>query len=93
MRIRYLFMLLLATDCMQSFGQNGNNEVVLEKIQGAIFKPKKEQPTEAQIKSLHLPPGFTIAKFAEGLNKPRMIKVSLNGTVYVTDPWDRDTPG
>lgn len=85
MKIQYLFTLLLATLCLLSFAQSEKNEVVSEKIQGAIVKPKKAQPTEAQIKSLRLPPGFAIVKFAEGLYKPRMIKVSLNGTVYVTD--------
>jgi glucose/arabinose dehydrogenase len=35
---------------------------------------------------LTLPPGFSIATFAEGIAKPRQAAVAPNGDVFVTDP-------
>lgn len=40
-------------------------------------------PTIARIKSLKLPAGFSIAKFAE-IDNPRMLAVAPDGTVYVS---------
>ena len=65
--------------------QPPENNVISEKVEGYIFKPKETKPTEAHVQSLKLPSGFRISKFAEEVGKPRMIKVSANGTVYVTD--------
>jgi len=45
-------------------------------------------PTIARIKSLKLPAGFSIAKFAE-IENPRMLAVAPDGTVYVS----QRTPG
>lgn len=45
-------------------------------------------PTVARIRSLKLPPGFQIAKFAE-ITNPRMLAVAPNGTIYVS----QRTPG
>ncbi len=45
-------------------------------------------PTVARIKSLKLPAGFQIAKFAE-ISNPRMLAISPDGTVYVS----QRTPG
>jgi len=46
------------------------------------------EPTIARIKSLKLPAGFSIAKFAE-IENPRMLAVASDGTVYVS----QRTPG
>ena len=43
------------------------------------------EATDARIAGLKLPPGFRIAKWAEGLGKPRVIVVAGNGDVYVSD--------
>jgi Raf kinase inhibitor-like YbhB/YbcL family protein len=45
-------------------------------------------PTIERIKSLKLPSGFSIAKFAE-IENPRMLTVAPNGTIYVS----QRTPG
>lgn len=51
---------------------------------GHVFRPGEEEPNDKYIAALKLPSGFKIAKFAEGLEKPRMMAVALNGDVYVT---------
>lgn len=45
-------------------------------------------PTIARVKSLKLPAGFSIAKFAE-IENPRMLTVAPDGTIYVS----QRTPG
>ena len=59
-------------------------------MEGHIFKPARVPATEERVRQLKVPAGFTITKFAENLNKPRMIAVHTDGTVYVTDR-DRGT--
>ena len=63
-----------------SFGQKKTTDV---EITGHVYEPAKLAPTVARIKSLKLPDGFQISKFAEIAN-PRMIAVSDNGTIYVS---------
>ncbi|WP_066829382.1 PQQ-dependent sugar dehydrogenase [Rufibacter ruber] len=57
---------------------------VSESMQGHIFKPAVLEPTEAHVRQLKVPAGFTVTKFAENLGKPRMLAVAPDGTVYVT---------
>jgi glucose/arabinose dehydrogenase len=59
-------------------------------IVGHVTKPEQIDATEEWIKSLRLPAGFRITKFAEGLGKPRIIAVADDGSVYVTrrEPGD-----
>ncbi|WP_299817683.1 PQQ-dependent sugar dehydrogenase [uncultured Pontibacter sp.] len=54
-------------------------------MEGNIFKPTKVPATAERVGQLKVPTGFTITKFAENLNKPRMLAVHTDGTVYVTD--------
>ncbi len=54
-------------------------------VEGHIFKPARVEATDERLKQLKVPEGFQITKFAEGLNKPRMILVTDAGLVYVTD--------
>lgn len=54
-------------------------------MEGHIFKPTKVPATPERVQQLKVPAGFTITKFAENLNKPRMLAVHTDGTVYVTD--------
>lgn len=65
--------------------QEGNKEIIAQEMAGHIFRPKQLQATPDNVAQLKLPAGFTISKFAEGLGKPRMLAVSADGTVYVTD--------
>ncbi|GAB3826345.1 PQQ-dependent sugar dehydrogenase [Pontibacter rugosus] len=53
--------------------------------EGHIFKPTKVDATDERVRQLKVPAGFTISKFADNLNKPRMMAVHTDGTVYVTD--------
>lgn len=47
--------------------------------------PGRVDATDERVSQLKVPAGFQITKFAEGLNKARMIAVSNDGVVYVTD--------
>ncbi|HEU4459420.1 MAG TPA: YbhB/YbcL family Raf kinase inhibitor-like protein [Methylibium sp.] len=49
-----------------------------------VFKPAKVGPSEAALRGLQLPPGFTIAPFATGLRNPRILAISRDGYVYVS---------
>ncbi len=60
----------------------------LKVITGTYNDTATIEPTLARIKSLKLPNGFSIAKFAE-IENPRMLAVAPDGTVYVS----QRTPG
>ena len=68
-----------------SYGQKKTTDV---QITGHVYEPAKLAPTVARIKTLKLPNGFQISKFAEIAN-PRMLAVSGDGTIYVS----QRTPG
>jgi len=59
-------------------------EKIQEAFQGHIFRPAEEKPSDKFIAGLKLPNGFKVAKFADELEKPRMMAVAPNGDVYVT---------
>ncbi|MBW7466943.1 glucose/arabinose dehydrogenase [Pontibacter aydingkolensis] len=61
------------------------NKPISASMEGNIFKPAKVPATDERVRQLKVPTGFTITKFAENLNKPRMLAVHTDGTVYVTD--------
>ena len=52
-------------------------------VQGNFYEVAKIDPTIARIKSLKLPAGFQINKFAE-IENPRMMAVGADGTIYVS---------
>jgi glucose/arabinose dehydrogenase len=54
-------------------------------MEGHVYMPGRADATDERVSQLKVPAGFQITKFAEGLNKPRMIAVSNDGVVYVTD--------
>ena len=58
-------------------------------IQGLVYEPQSVPPTDERIAKLKHPDGFQVSRFAEGLYNPRMLAVSGDGTVYVT----QRTPG
>lgn len=57
-------------------------------ITGNYYETATIAPTIERIKSLKLPAGFSIAKFAE-ISNPRMLAVNTDGTIYVS----QRTPG
>lgn len=59
-------------------------EPTRSQIDGYVFKPAVELPTEEHVQQLQLPEGFVIQKFAEGLGEARMMAVSDEGHVYVS---------
>ena len=61
-----------------------NKEPTSASIQGNVFEPALVDATDARVAQLKLPAGFSIAKFADQLGKPRMLTVSSSGNVYVT---------
>lgn len=58
--------------------------------QGKALRTDRVEATEARVRSLKLPPGFSIAVLARGLENPRMLAVSDDGTLYVTRPGQDD---
>ena len=52
-------------------------------VTGNFYETGNLEPTLARIKSLKLPAGFQVSKFAE-VENPRMILVAPDGTVYVS---------
>jgi Raf kinase inhibitor-like YbhB/YbcL family protein len=53
-------------------------------IEAHIYEPQRLPPTDARIAGLQRPQGFSIQRFAEGLDNPRMLAVAEDGTIYVT---------
>ncbi|AHJ96823.1 PQQ-dependent sugar dehydrogenase [Hymenobacter swuensis] len=52
---------------------------------GNIYLPNKLPATPERVASLQVPAGFTISKYAEGLDMPRMLAVAPNGDTYVSN--------
>lgn len=61
-----------------------NAEPTSASIQGNVFEPALVPATDERIAQLKVPAGFAIAKWADGLNKPRMLAISPSGNVYVS---------
>lgn len=81
--IRFIFLcsisLLLSGELLLA---QQRDTTVVTKVEGHIFKPKLSKSAEVQ--DLKVPEGFRIQKFAEGLEKPRMMVATEDGTIYVT---------
>lgn len=60
-------------------------DMISASMEGHIFKPALVDATDERVKTLKVPAGFIVTKFAENLGKPRMIAVSDKGLVYVTN--------
>lgn len=54
-------------------------------INGYIFRPALAPASAENVQQLKVPTGFTVAKFAEELGKPRILVVSPAGHVYYSD--------
>ena len=74
-----IFSLLL--NAPDNWAQNKKTTDV--QITGHVYEPAKLAPTIERIKTLKLPNGFYISKFAE-ISNPRMLAVSNDGTIYVS---------
>ena len=61
-----------------------NKQPTTAQVQGNVFEPALVEATDGRIAQLKVPAGFSIAKFADQLGKPRMLAVSASGDVYVT---------
>ena len=53
-------------------------------VEGHILRPGLKPPTPALIAGLSVPEGFHVARWAEGLENPRIVRVRPDGTVYAT---------
>lgn len=62
-----------------------NKQPTTAQVQGNVFEPALVEATDARVAGLRVPAGFSIAKFADQLGKPRMLAVSASGQVYVTN--------
>ncbi len=78
------FAIGLAMTASAALGQD-TKPPISASMEGHIFKPAKVPATDERIRRLKVPAGFTVTKFADNLNKPRMLAVHTNGNVYVTD--------
>ncbi|UOQ67544.1 PQQ-dependent sugar dehydrogenase [Hymenobacter volaticus] len=79
---------LLAAACLAgntTIAQNVPPEGTPFKMTGNIYLPKKLPVTEERVKALTVPAGFTVTKYAEGLDMPRMLALAPNGDVYVSN--------
>lgn len=54
-------------------------------VAGYVFYPALVPATDANVQQLKVPAGFAVAKFADGLGKPRILAVSSTGTVYFSN--------
>ena len=64
-------------------------ELVAEENGNEVRLPVRE-PTDQRIAGLKLPAGFRVARFADDLGAPRMLRVGADGTVYATRPSKGD---
>ncbi|MEZ0541912.1 PQQ-dependent sugar dehydrogenase [Fibrella arboris] len=62
-----------------------NKEPTSAQVVGNVFEPALVPATDARVAQLRVPAGFTIAKYADSLGKPRQLAVSPAGYVYVTN--------
>lgn len=62
-----------------------DQEPTSSQVQGYVYKPALVPATMQNVQQLKVPAGFSVAKFAEDLGKPRIILASSAGRVYATD--------
>ena len=83
MRKNSLLVLLIVFGSVLNATAQADKETTVVPVTGSFYEVGKLEPTLARIKSLKLPAGFQIAKFAE-VENPRMLAVAPDGTVYVS---------
>jgi glucose/arabinose dehydrogenase len=55
------------------------------RLEGHIVKPASRGFSEERLRSLQVPPGFSIGVFARGLENPRVLAAASSGAVYVSE--------
>ncbi len=83
----------LAISLLQSCSRNTfnwrvpetNDTITTAQVDGYIFKPALAPASAENVSQLKVPIGFRVEKFAENLGKPRILAVSPEGHIYVTD--------
>lgn len=86
MKVCTIFLVLVCVGSLavQSTFAQEIEKPITASIDGHVFKPASVAPTMERVNQLRLPAGFRVEKFAEDLEKVRMIAVSEAGDVYVT---------
>ncbi|MGB3800083.1 MAG: PQQ-dependent sugar dehydrogenase, partial [Lewinella sp.] len=69
---------------VQTLGGTDEDPINHARVEGFVFQPERVDATDQRVAELQVPDGFSIAKFAEDMGKPRMLVVRDDGTVYVT---------
>lgn len=54
-------------------------------VAGFVNNPAVQPASAANVSKLRVPAGFTVAKFADSVGKPRIIAVGAGGNIYVSD--------
>ena len=83
--MRHAASLLLAASIASAAGAQALTRPKSVGIQAHVTVTRPAEASDAAIAALKLPKGFHIAKWADGLGKPRVIAVAPNGDVYVSD--------
>lgn len=54
-------------------------------VAGYVFYPALVPASAENVQQLKVPTGFAVAKFAEGLGKPRILAINTNSDIYYSD--------
>lgn len=86
MRLSQLFLTASAAlTTLAATAQNVPPPATPFHMTGNIYLPNKLPATDARVAALKVPAGFTITKYAEGLDLPRMLAQAPNGDLYVSN--------
>jgi glucose/arabinose dehydrogenase len=72
-------------DFWDAFIPETDKEPTTTQVEGYVFRPALVPADAANVNQLKATSGFKVAKFAEGLGKPRILAVSPAGMVYASD--------
>ncbi|GGB77619.1 PQQ-dependent sugar dehydrogenase [Dyadobacter sediminis] len=72
-------------DFWDAFIPETDKEPTTTQVEGYVFRPALVPADVANVNQLKVTSGFKVAKFAEGLGKPRILAVSSTGLVYASD--------
>lgn len=72
-------------DFWDAFIPETDKEPTSTQVEGYVFRPALVPADAANVNQLKVTSGFKVAKFAEGLGKPRILAVSSTGFVYASD--------
>ncbi len=61
------------------------DEPTASQVNGYVFQPSLSPASAENVAKLKVPAGFKVAKFADGLGKPRILTVGTGGNVYYSD--------